>query len=52
VQAGYQVSPQVWLHLRYVKETFKSAEYIYNDKQYAQPDVDASHLGFTLSHTF
>lgn len=52
VQAGYQLSPQVWLHLRYVKETFKSAEYIYNDKQYTQPDVDASHLGFTLSHTF
>jgi hypothetical protein len=52
VQLGYQLNPDVWLHLRYVKEEFSSAEYSYYEKQYTQPSVDASNIGFTLSHTF
>ena len=52
VQVGYQYQPDIWFHLRYVKEKFSSAEYIYNDAQYTQPAIDGSNIGFTLSHTF
>lgn len=52
VEAGYQYLPDVWFNLRYVKETFYAKPFDFNDVQHEMGPTNASHFGFSFTHTF
>lgn len=51
-EAGYQFQPEVWVNLRYVRETFRAQPFDFQEKQYEMGPIDASHFGLIATHTF
>lgn len=51
-EAGYQFQPEVWVNLRYVRETYKANPFDFNRIQYDMKPINASHFGLVATHTF